>query len=307
MVEISIVVPLYRCDAFVTELCMRLKETLTKITESYEIILVNDQSPGNDWLEIQKECLIDNRIKGIHFSKNFGQHYAIIAGLEHSSGEWIVVMDGDLQDQPEEILKLYNRSKEGYEIVLATRSQRRDSFFKKLGSKIFYKTLEYLTETKQNAEVANFGIYHRKTIDAVLQMNDKIKYFPTMIQWVGFRKSEITVEHASRSEGKSSYNLFRLFSLAFNVILSFSDKPLRLTIQLGLTISLFSMIFALYTIYRSLMGEIHIIGYASLIVSVWFLSGIIITLIGIVGLYIGRTFEQVKNRPCYIVSNKINF
>ncbi len=305
--HLSVIVPLYRCEPFIQELCNRLTTSLSNIHPEYEIILVNDHSPANDWHEVIKATNDNHRIKGINLSRNFGQHYAITAGLSYATGEWVVVMDGDLQDQPEEIERLYQTAQKGYDVVLARRADRQDSFLKRMTSQTFYKTLAYLTETEQNAEVANFGIYHQKVIHSILTMHDKIKYFPTMVKWVGFNRTEIEVAHAARGEGKSSYNLRGLIRLALNTILAFSDKPLRLTMKLGITISTLSFLFAMFTFYRAITGHIAVMGYSSLIISVWFLSGVMITLMGMMGLYIGRIFDQVKNRPVFIVSEKINF
>lgn len=306
MCHLSVVIPSYKCASFIGNLCTQLNTTLSSLTSDYEIILVNDCSPDNDWQEICKEAAKDQRVKGINLSRNFGQHYAISAGLSHTRGEWIVVMDGDLQDKPDEIASLYLKCIEGYDIVLARRKNRKDSYFKRLTSQIFYRLLAYLTETEQNAEIANFGIYNRKVIDAVLSMHDQIKYFPAMIRWVGFNKTEITIEHAKRTDGRTGYNVKRLIDLAINVILSFSDKPLKLTVYLGLILSTFSFIYALYITYQSVTGAITVLGYSSLIVSIWFLSGVIITILGILGLYVGHIFERVKNRPLYIIDQLLN-
>lgn len=303
---ITVVVPLFRCNVFVEELCKRLIKTLELITQDYEIILVNDHSPANDWEMVINACTTNKNIKGIDLSRNFGQHYAITAGLANATGEWIVVMDGDLQDQPEEITKLHQKAIEGFDLVLARRQERKDSFIKRKGSELFYKTLAYLTDTEQNAEVANFGIYNQKVIKAILSMHDKIRYFPTMVKWVGFKNAEVIVEHCNRSNGKSSYTLKGLIDLALNTILAFSDKPLRLTMKLGILISSFSFAFAVYNFWRAITGHNAIMGYSSLIISIWFLSGVIITLLGLIGLYIGRIFDQVKNRPVFIISETLN-
>lgn len=306
-IAISVVVPLYKCSNAISELCLRLRKSLSHISDAYEIILVNDASPQNDWEKVLAETAIDGRTKGINLSRNFGQHYAITAGLSHATGHWVVVMDGDLQDQPEEILNLHKKACEGFDIVLARRTERQDGFIKRQTSKWFYKTLAYLTDTEQNAEIANFGIYNKKVTNAILSMQDKTRYFPTMVKWVGFSRTELTVTHANRLDGKSGYSLSALIRLALNTILSFSDKPLRLTVKLGVFISALSFLFAIFTLYKALVGDIAVIGYSSLIISIWFLSGVIITLVGMLGLYIGRIFEQVKNRPMFIVSEKINF
>lgn len=304
--HISIITPIYGCQAGLVELYIRLKTALETITSDFEIIMVNDSSPDDAWETIVKLARKDHRVKGINLSRNFGQHHAITAGLDYCSGEWVVVMDCDLQDQPEEISKLYNKAQEGYDIVFGRRLIRRDNLLKKLFSNLFYALLGYLTETKQDSSTANFGIYRRKVIDAVLKMQDSLRYFPAMVQWVGFKSTAIEVDHAERTFGKTSYNFRKLFHLAINTILSFSEKPLRLTIKLGLFISLLAILFGCYIIYRYFHGGIKVIGWPSMIVSIWFLAGMIIFILGVIGLYIGKTFEKVKHRPLYIIDNKIN-
>lgn len=304
--HISIVVPTYKGEASLPELYNRLKNTLEKITSDFEIILVNDYSPQKDWEVIKQLGTKDERVKGINLSRNFGQHFAITAGLEASKGEWIVVMDCDLQDKPEEIIKLYNKAQEGCDIVLAKRIRRTDNFFKKLFSKIFYAVLGYITNTKQDSSIGNFGIYNKKVIDSVCSMKDSIRYFPTMIRWVGYKYTSVPVEHAESKGGKTSYTFKKLVNLALDVMLAFSDKPLKLTVKIGLTFSILAIIFTIINIIRYLKGDIEVLGWTSLVVSIWFLSGMIIFVLGVVGLYVGKTFEKVKDRPLYIVSEKIN-
>ena len=305
-IHISVVSPVYKADKIVQELVKQVKENLLTITEDFEIILVNDASPDNSWVAIATECEKDKRVKGINLSRNFGQHYAITAGLSYAKGEWVVVMDCDLQDRPDEIPNLYKKAMEGWDIVFAQRKERKDGFLKKKLSKLFYYLFSYLTETKQDASVANFGIYNKKVIVAILSMKDQIRFFPTMVQWVGFRKYYLPVKHSERFEGKSSYNFKGLFKLALNSILAFSDKPLRLTVKLGFGITLISLLVMLVYFIMYLTGSIKVLGFTSLIISFWFLSGIIIFILGFVGLYIGKMFEKVKDRPNFIVQEEIN-
>jgi len=305
-IDFSIVIPLYSCSFTIKELTSRLENTLKKLSDNFEIIYVNDASPENDWEIVTQLANKYNFVKGINLSRNFGQHYAITAGLNYAKGKWVVVMDGDLQDQPEEIINLFNKTKEGFDIVFAQRKARQDSYFKKLGSNIFYKIFSYLTETEQDGSIANFGIYKKVVIVSILKMKDHIRYFPTMSQWVGFEKTAIPVEHGKRNEGNSSYSLSKLLSLAFNNMISFSNKPLKIMVKFGFLIVFISIIFALYFLIQYLKGEIEIIGYTSLIISVWFLSGIIIFILGVIGIYLGKTFDKVKNRPIYIVKEMIN-
>jgi len=306
MLHLSLVSPVYRAEKILPVLVQRISDAVKPITSDFEIILVDDCSPDNSWAVIEALAKENSAIKAIKLSRNFGQHYAITAGLDHAKGEWIVVMDCDLQDRPEEIPVLYNKAQEGYDIVLARRAVRKDRFVKRLFSKWFYKALSYLTGSEQDESVANFGIYHRKVNEAIRQMRESIRYFPTMVQWVGFRSAKIEVQHDERFEGETSYNLRKLLRLATDIILAFSDKPLRILIKGGLLIASVSFVVALIYLIKWLRGDIEILGYTSLIISVWLLSGIIIATLGVVGLYIGKIFEGVKNRPIYLVEKKIN-
>lgn len=299
--RLSIVSPVYRAELVLEELVERISNNIPSDFSSYEIILVDDFSPDKSWQKIMALSKKNNVIKGYKLSRNFGQHYAITAGLNQVTGDFVVVLDCDLQDQPEEIGKLYNKAKEGFDVVLARRYNRQDSYFKRITSKLFYKTLGYLTGSRQDETVANFGIYSKKVIHQVVHLQEKIKYFPTMVKWVGFPTSLVNVEHASRSEGKSNYNIKKLLNLGLDIILAYSDKPLRLIIKFGLTVAFISFLMVVYIIYSKITGHFSVSGYASLLSSIWFLSGCILTTLGIVGLYIGKTFEGVKNRPSYII------
>ncbi|MCA1965406.1 MAG: glycosyltransferase family 2 protein [Flavobacterium sp.] len=299
--KLSIVSPVYRAELVLDELVERIAKSVPSAFNSYEIILVDDFSPDRSWQKIIEISSKNSNVRGFKLSRNFGQHYAITAGLNQVSGDYVVVLDCDLQDQPEEIEKLFNESQKGFDIVLARRYERKDSFYKKTVSKLFYKTLSYLTGTKQDATVANFGIYSKQVINEVVKLEEKIKYFPTMVKWVGFSTSYVNVEHASRSEGKSNYNLKKLLNLALDIILAYSDKPLRLIIKFGLSIAMVSFLMVIYVLFEKITGKVSVSGYASLIISIWFLSGCLLTTLGVVGLYIGKIFEGVKNRPSYII------
>ena len=305
-IKISVVSPVYLAESILSELAHRLKETLEALGVSYEIILVEDGSPDSSWQRIKEICEADDTIKGVRLSRNFGQHYAITAGLEKAKGEWVVVMDCDLQDKPEQIPALFAKAKEGYDIVYARRSKRKDGFFKKISSKLFYRLFGYLTNSEQDPSIANFGIYHTKVIQAILRMKDHVRYFPTMVQWVGFSSAKLNVDHDHRATGKSSYTWGKLIRLAFDNVIAFSDKLLKLTIRLGFIIALGALLVGIYYIYKYLVGDIVVLGFTSLIISIWFLSGLIIFILGIIGIYLGKTFDKVKDRPTYIIQEKIN-
>ena len=303
---ISIVSPVYRAEKIVAKLVSEIQKTMFTMNISYEIILVDDRSPDNSWEAMKILSAKFSEVKSIRLSRNFGQHPAIIAGLSQAKGEWIVVMDCDLQDQPKEIEKLFNKTKEGFDVVLAKRENRKDGFLKKLSSRIFHKIYGYLTETKFDNTIANFGIYNKKVIDEVLEMNDYIKSFPLFANWVGFSTTVIEVEHAKRDSGKSTYTFPKLLSLAFNTVISFSNKPLKLFVKFGMIISLLSFLVGTFYIIESINHKIEVLGYASIIVSIWFLSGIIITIIGFTGIYIGKIFDQSKGRKSFIIDKIIN-
>ena len=302
---ISIVSPVYRAEKILPILVSEINLVMERIGEDYEIILVDDRSPDNSW-EVMKVLSSQNsKIKSIRLSRNFGQHSAIFAGLTKTKGDWVVVMDCDMQDQPKEIAKLYKKALEGYDIVLGQRENRKDKFLKKLTSRLFYKVFNYLSGANFDNNVANFGIYHQKTIKSILDMKDYVKFFSLFINWIGFKSVSIPIEHGEREEGKSTYSVGRLFKQAFNVIISFSDKPLRLFINFGLSISVLSFIVGIYYLYLALTGKIAQPGFSSLILSIWFLSGIIISCIGIVGVYLGKTFDQAKGRPTFIIDEEV--
>ena len=302
---ISIVSPVYRAEKILPILVSEINLVMERIGEDYEIILVDDRSPDNSW-EVMKVLSSQNsKIKSIRLSRNFGQHSAIFAGLTRAKGDWVVVMDCDMQDQPKEIAKLYKKALEGYDIVLGQRENRKDKFLKKLTSRLFYKVFNYLSGANFDNNVANFGIYHQKTIKSILDMKDYVKFFSLFINWIGFKSISIPIEHGEREEGKSTYSVGRLFKQAFNVIISFSDKPLRLFINFGLSISVLSFIVGIYYLYLALTGKIAQPGFSSLILSIWFLSGIIISCIGIVGVYLGKTFDQAKGRPTFIIDEEV--
>lgn len=303
---ISIVCPVYKAEKVIHELVKQLETELIKITHNYEIILVEDCGPDKSWGLIEEIGQSNVKVKGIKLSRNFGQHYAITAGLDQSKGDWVVVMDCDLQDRPDQIHKFYNKAIEGFDVVQGRRENRKDSFLKRKFSLFFYKVLAYLSGYSQDSSIANFGIYHRKVIDSVVSMREKTRFFPTMIAWVGFPRTVVNIEHSARAEGKSSYSFDKLFNLALDIILAYSDKPLRLIIKLGLLTSVFSVLYAVYNLYKFLKGEIIVMGYTSIIVSLWFLAGVIMLILGVVGLYIGKTYEGVKNRPLYLIDKTVN-
>lgn len=303
---ISVVSPVYNCSQSLDDLCRRIKDTIYQLQLNYEIILIDDYSRDDSWERMERLAETDNRIKIIKLSRNFGQHAAISAGLRYAKGDYIVILDCDLQDQPEEIIKLYSKAEEGYDVVLGRRDHRKDALYKILLSRAFYKMMSILTNVKYEAEVANYGIYKKKVITAVNNMGDAVRYIPAMVQWVGFKRTSISIKHSERLHGKSSYSIFKLIELAYGVAIGFSNKPLKAMMYYGLFVTLLSAVVALYVGIIYLFGNVRVSGWASLVVSLWFLSGNVIMVLGVVGLYVGNIFEKVKGRQNYIVDSMIN-
>ena len=302
----SIVSPVYKADRMVHELVSRIKDNVSKITQDFEVLLVNDASPDGSWQAIVAECSVDKRIKGINLSRNFGQHKAITAGLQYAKGEWIIVMDCDLQDRPEEIPNFYKKALEGYDIVQGERIERKDGFLKKLSSTIFNTLFSYLSGIKTNKKTANFGIYRKNVIKAVCEMQERDRIFGVLLDYVGFKSTTIPIEHGSRLEGSSSYTLSKLLRLAFGVIISNTNKPLQLMVGFGFILAFFSIFIAFYNICAYLFGLISVPGFTTTVFSIWFVGAMLMMQIGIVGIYIGRIFDQVKVRPLYFVMDKVN-
>ncbi len=304
--EISVVSPVYCCADCLRALCARLAKTLSALGKDYEIILVDDASPDDAWPVLRELCAADSRVKAIALSRNFGQHYAIAAGIEHALGRWIVVLDCDLQDRPEEIARLYAKAQEGFDVVFAERETRQDGWLKRNSSRAFIALLNYLSGAEYDYRTANFGIYSRAVIDAVRSMGDRSRFFPVMVRWTGFRKTSIPVQHDARGNGGSSYSLRKLLRLALDIMLSYSDKPLRLVATLGIIVSMIALAMTGFSLYRYLHGDVNVAGYTSLIASMWLLAGVMLFCMGIIGLYVGRVFENVKSRPIFIVRDRLN-
>lgn len=304
---LSIISPIYKGEKMLYELVSRIESSVETFAKNYEIILVNDCSPDDSWTKMKEISSKDKKVKCLNLSRNFGQHYAITAGLLKSKGDWVVIMDCDLQDRPEEIPRLYNKALEGFDSVFAQRIVRQDKFLKKLSSTAFHYFWKLLTGRNSDKTVANFGIYSRKVIDAVLSMGDSIRNFPAMVAWVGFRKAYLPVQHDARGEGESGYNFIKLLVHSSNTIVNFSNQPLLWVLKLGFIVVLISLALALYYFICYFVGTTEPSGFTTMVISIWLVGGLLMFVIGVVGIYISKIFERVKGRPIYIVADEINF
>ena len=305
-IDISVVVPCYATHDCINPLYERLKKVLEGINLSFEIIFINDGSPQQDWSVINQLTKSDDSVKGINFARNFGQHIAITAGLDFSTGRWVIVMDADLQDVPEEIVKFYAKAQEGYDIVLGRRINRSDGILKKFGSWLFYKIYDMITDQVTDNTVSNYGIYSRTVVDSFCSMREKVRNFSQFIKWLGFNQVYINIDHAKRYSGKSSYDLWRMIRLASHTITALSNKPLLISVQLGSAIAMLAFTYGLYLILKYLFFGISVTGWTSLMVSIYFLAGMILMNIGILGIYIGKIFDEVKKRPLYVIKDTSN-
>ena len=298
---LSVVVPVYQAEHSLDELYRRLKAALESISPNFEIVLVEDCSADHSWQVIERLAASDVRVRGIQFSRNFGQHYGITAGLDYCQGAWVVVMDCDLQDRPEEIPRLYNKAVQGYDVVLARRGARRDPWLKRTTSWLFYKLFSYLADIEYDGQSGNFRIMSRKVVKNFLLMREQLRFFGGLVQWMGFPTASIEVEHAERSQGKSTYTVSKLLKLATDTIIAYSDKPLRLAVRFGFMMAFLAFCYGMYFLAHALYYGSPIPGWNSLIVSLYFIGGIIIGILGILGIYLGKTFDESKKRPLYIV------
>lgn len=304
--KLSIVSPVYKAEDIVDELVIRIIKTVSQITEDFEIILIDDCSPDGSWNKIKENCKKDKRIKGIKLSSNFGQHYAITAGLEISQGDHVVVIDCDLQDDPSYIPKLYEKAREGYEVVYTRVQTRTHSFSRNFLSSLFMRVLSWFSDCNNvGKNLTCFSILSRKVVNAFCKIKDAQRHYLLLLRWLGFKHCYIDIVQNPRFSGNSSYSFLKLWGLAIDGIVSQSDKLLRLSISVGLGFSSLSIFFAVVLIAMYFIKD-HKEGWTSLMVLILFTTGIILISIGILGIYIGKILEQAKGRPLYIIDEKVN-
>lgn len=304
--HLSIVSPVYRAEDCLQELYRRLVAAAEAITPDFELVLVEDGGPDRSWAVIEELAARDVRVKGIKLSRNFGQHYAITAGLDHADGDWVVVMDCDLQDQPEEIGKLYRKAQEGYDIVFARRAERQDSLLKTLPGLLFHAALIWLTGMKSDRTVSNFSVCARRAILAFRSYRERDRAFVPIMHLVGFRRAYVDVHHAARFAGETSYTWGKLIAFATQNIVAASTRPLRMSIRFGLFVSGSSLLFSIYLIVRYFTHRVSVAGWTSLAVLMSFFFGMLFIQLGVMGLYLGKVFETAKGRPLYHVAECLN-
>ena len=303
-IEVSVVVPVYGCADCLGALHERLTQSVREATPDYEIVFVDDRSPDGAWEVLEELASSDSALRVVRLSRNFGQHAAITAGVAHSTGRWVVVMDCDLQDPPEEIPRLHAKAKEGYDIVFTRRRGRRGSFFRRQASRLYFRLLNLALKTDMSHEVGNFSIVSRRVADAFLRVNDIDRHYLMILRWLGFEHATIEFEHADRYRGKSAYTLAALIRFAFDGLFFQTTTLLRWIVNAGFGISILGVLLAGLFVVNYFVRTGYP-GWTSLGVLLLLLSGFIIVSTGVTGLYIGKIFTQVKGRPLYVVDTEI--
>ena len=300
----SIVAPVYNERDNLETLYARLKPVLEQLAgDSWEIVLTDDGSRDDSWSVIQRLHERDPRVVGLRFSRNFGHHLALTAGLDMARGQRVVTMDSDLQDQPEELPKLAAKMDEGYDVVYATRVDRHHAQQKQAMSKIFFWLLNTLSDVPYPITGAVFRMMSRRFVDELNKLRERHRLFTGLTAWLGFRQTSVDVVHGERHAGTTKYTMGKMLTLALDSITAFSAKPLYYVVYLGLAIAAISVLFAAYIVVRYFVVGYSMQGYGSLMTAITFIGGLILMVLGIIGQYIGRIFEQQKGRPLYIVES----
>ena len=301
---LSIVSPAYNEAENLGEFYSRVINATDNLNLEIEIIYINDGSQDSTIDIITKQRQIDNRITIIDLSRNFGKEIALTAGLDYSSGDAVIVIDADLQDPPELIPKLVEKWREGYDVVNAKRIKRKgESLLKKVMSYIYYRLLFYLSDINVPKDTGDFRLLNKNALDALLKLREKHRYMKGLFVWVGFKQKEIEYEREARFKGKTKWGFFSLFNLAFDGLTSFSIMPLRLASTIGFLSALIGFFYGAVIFFKTLFFHEPVAGFTSLVVLVTFFGGIQLLSIGIIGEYVGRIFNETKNRPLYVVKN----
>lgn len=304
----SIVIPIYNEEESFPDLIKRLGEVMHRLDGPVEVVLVDDGSRDASYQLMVEANREDPRFKVLQLSRNFGHQIAITAGMDVTSGQAVIVMDADLQDPPEVILEMAAKWQDGYEVVYAVREQREgETLFKKTTATLFYGLQRRLAEIEQPVDVGDFRLVDRKALDAFLQMRERNRYVRGMFSWIGFRQGAVPYARASRQAGSSKYPLHKMLRLASDGFVGFSTAPLRFALTAGLLMAVGSVCYGMVAIALKLAGLPYVPGYASLLVTITFLSGVQLIVIGMVGQYVARIYDEVRGRPLYLVREARGF
>ena len=304
----SIIIPLYNEEEVVEECIKRVNGVCRTLDGDYEIIFVNDGSADKTVELTLAACQANPKIKLLSFSRNFGHQIAITAGMDHAKGDAVIVMDADLQDPPEVIPKLINRYNEGYDVVYAVRSERKgETIFKRWTSKVFYRFLRFMCNIDIPVDTGDFRLISRKVCDVMKSLTERNRYVRGLVSWVGFKQAAVEYVREERFAGETKYPLRKMLKLSMDGITSFSTKPLTLSKNLGFVTAAAGFIYMIIVILNKFVFGKTVAGWASLAVLILLIGGIQLIMLGVVGEYIARIFDESKNRPLYIIEDKYNF
>ncbi|KOF57857.1 glycosyltransferase [Clostridium sp. DMHC 10] len=307
-IQYSIVVPVYNEELVIGETYKRLKKVMDSTKEAYEIIFVNDGSKDGT-VEIAKTiCSMDKNIKLLSFSRNFGHQLAISAGMDYSSGNAVVVIDADLQDPPEVILKMIEKWKEGYDVVYGKRAKREgETFFKKFTAKAFYRTLKSMTDIDIPVDTGDFRLIDRKVCDKLKSIPEHNRYVRGLVSWIGYKQTGVQFVRHERFAGETKYPLKKMLKFASDGIASFSYKPLKFPLYIGGVVSAISFLYFIFELLKDVFTSNSVSGLSLAISMIFFLIGIIFVVLGVMGEYISRMSDEAKGRPLYIIGEKEGF
>lgn len=304
--QLSIVIPVFNEEKNINELYKRLSPVIKKITTSYELIFIDDGSQDQSLQRIKALRRADRKIKILHFSRNFGHMPAINAGLAHAKGQKVVLMDADLQDPPKVILDMYKKSKQGFDVVYGVKKKRKEHIFRRIGFSLFYRLLNGISTYKMPLDAGTFSILDKKVVKILISLPEKNKYFSGLRSWTGFSQTGVEYERAARFSGKEA-SLRRLLHLAMDGIFSFSYIPLRLASIFGFLCASVALLAIVIVLFLRIFLGYGLIGWASTMTTILLVSGVQLITLGIIGEYLGRIYDEVKNRPEYIIQEKIGF
>ncbi len=305
---LSLVLPLFNEEEVFDELEKRLTAFLQSLDCDIEVILVNDGSRDRTQERLESWARRDPRIKGLCFARNFGHQVAVTAGLEHAAGDAVVIMDADLQDPPELIHQMLAEYQKGYDVVYAQRVERAgETVFKRATAWLFYRLMRLLVHRDLPSDTGDFRLMSRPVLDALLQMREKHRFLRGMVTWVGFAQTAVKFSREARRQGQTKYNLRKMLSLAWNASVSFSPLPLRLNLFAGVGVALFGAGYGVYAVLRAVIIRDTVPGWTTLVVLLCLIGGWILISVGILGEYVAKIFEEVKQRPLYVIEKKINF
>lgn len=304
-VDHSIVIPIFNEEETLPELYRRLTAVMGGVGGSYEIILVDDGSHDRSFPIMRELHQQDARVKALRFSRNFGHHMALTAGIDYAAGRAVILMDGDLQDQPEEIPRLLAKLAEGYDIVHGLRVHRKGHFVKRTASRLFVAATNRVIGSGQPINSEIFRVMDRRVVDELKRCREVSRFVTGLVSWLGFRQVGVDVEHGARYAGRSKYNVWKLVMLALNTFTSFSYFPLQLASYVGFLTAIASLVGGIYLICLKLAFGIPVPGYASFLVAILFLGGIQLIMLGIIGEYVGRIYTEAQDRPLYVIRERL--